>query len=149
MARLRYDGPRSVMTPALLADLRRHKGRSTPGPSDGDDGIGIFLRAPVTTQQSGMIQAHHAQPCPQALDVPLLITLDGRLDHAALKAALGELVTRHFALRCRLVRDGEGWRQEILVRPTLRVPLENLTGLSGRTARPHRPGSQPAGKHTP
>ncbi|MDG4789829.1 phosphopantetheine-binding protein [Micromonospora sp. WMMD1102] len=83
--------------------------------------------APATSFQRRGWRVHHANPHPEVYNVAHRIRIDGDLDPAALRRALGGLVDRHTALRTRLVlRDGE-LVQEILADLPVRLPVTDLS----------------------
>ncbi|GAA3287788.1 AMP-binding protein [Dactylosporangium vinaceum] len=84
--------------------------------------------APLTAAQQRLWFL--AQLDPAALDyhIPLAYRLDGPLDTAALAGALGDIVTRHGALRTRFPLDGTDPVQEILDGWRPDVPVLTVAG---------------------
>ncbi|MDF4251731.1 MupA/Atu3671 family FMN-dependent luciferase-like monooxygenase [Streptomyces sp. WMMB303] len=92
-------------------------------------------RAPATMEQMSILRAHTAAPRPEVWNVPTRLTMTGRLDVGALEQAVGRLLARHHALRCRFVRDDGGrWWQEVHEAPAhapVALPVRDLGGLPG------------------
>ncbi|MFC6010622.1 amino acid adenylation domain-containing protein, partial [Nocardia lasii] len=85
---------------------RRARPALVPVPRDGF--------APLAPAQQRMWLINRVDPGSAAYNIPLVLRLTGRLDATALRAALGDVLERHEALRTRYpARDGEGV-QEIL-----------------------------------
>ncbi|TCO60672.1 condensation domain-containing protein [Actinocrispum wychmicini] len=81
--------------------------------------------APATPQQVAMLVNAANSLQPTVFNVPTKITLVGDLDIDALEAALGEVISRHGALRCRFVNEG-GWRQKVLAPQPFRLRCEDV-----------------------
>ncbi|MFF3332853.1 MupA/Atu3671 family FMN-dependent luciferase-like monooxygenase [Streptomyces sp. NPDC002888] len=114
---------------AMTAQLADTAGESAgPGPSGHDGGPGtVERRAPATVQQARFATVHADHLLPQVFNVAMRITFSGTLDVAALRTALTRLVERHEGLRTRLVRNGEGWEQEVLRPRPAELAVEDLT----------------------
>ncbi|MFF7725018.1 MupA/Atu3671 family FMN-dependent luciferase-like monooxygenase [Streptomyces sp. NPDC008001] len=131
-----YEQPTLRAMAAYLAGASGGTGSSGDGDGDGDSGrIGIGIgdvvehRAPATEQQARFATGQLGHPLPQVFNVAMRLTLTGDLDVPALRTALTRLVARHDGLRTRIVRDGDGWQQEILRARPVGLPVEDLTGL--------------------
>ncbi|MBO8193532.1 amino acid adenylation domain-containing protein, partial [Streptomyces oryzae] len=92
---------------------------------------GARHRAPVTMEQASVLRAHRTAARPEVWNVPTRLTMTGPLDAGALEQAVGRLLARHHALRCRFVRDDEGrWWQEVHDVPEgSPLPVRDLSGL--------------------
>ncbi|MFE0458754.1 amino acid adenylation domain-containing protein [Kitasatospora sp. NPDC058965] len=77
---------------------------------------------PLTGGQRRMWTAHQLRPDSAEHACPMALTLDGRLDRAALLEALTGLVARHEALRARITTSADGRPQWTLRRPAPLVP---------------------------
>ncbi|AOR35735.1 hypothetical protein BFF78_35835 [Streptomyces fodineus] len=120
---LRYDAPRHVLVPDLLAELKRHKPELLACLS------GVVEQAPVSTQQEAMLSAVERSPRPQVYSVGARLRFTGRLDVAALRRAVSEVVARHVGLRSRFVRDRDGqWVQQALAIDSVPLAVEDLRG---------------------
>ncbi len=114
-----------------VASARQEAGEALP-PLVPVDRSGLL---PVSFAQQRLWFLDRLAPDSPAYNIPLAFALDGRLDAAALAAALAELVRRHETLRTRFVEvDGEPW-QEVLAPPGLPLPLVDLGGLAAASAR--------------
>jgi amino acid adenylation domain-containing protein len=69
------------------------------------------------------------QPGSSAYNIPTAVRLEGRLDVAALRSALAEVVGRHEILRTTFADDGGVPRQVIADSLELPLPIEDLSGL--------------------
>ncbi|HEY3579490.1 MAG TPA: condensation domain-containing protein, partial [Pyrinomonadaceae bacterium] len=88
--------------------------------------------APLSYAQQRLWFIHQLDPGSPAYNIPLAVRLTGRLDLAALRATLIEVVHRHEALRTTFaVRDGEP--QQIIHEPAeVELPVTDLTNLGER-----------------
>ncbi len=102
--RLRYDAPPGALTPDLRALLKEQKGdviallRNRAAASESRSN---FTAPPSFVQRHfWLLQAQHPQGC--FFNVPFAFRLEGRLDVAALRRSLDEIVRRHEFLRTTL-----------------------------------------------
>ncbi len=107
-------------TPATLATRLAHADKArvpvTPQHRDG--------RLPLSSGQRGLWFLEQANGRSPMYNVPLAARLSGPLDHAALRAALTDVVDRHESLRALVAQDEQGPHQ-VLVEPGRReVPFE-------------------------
>ncbi|MEA2693900.1 MAG: hypothetical protein QOJ16_3287, partial [Acidobacteriota bacterium] len=92
---------------------------------------------PLSFSQERLWFLDQLEPGSAAYDIPVALHLSGRLDGAALAAALGEIVRRHETLRTTFRPGVEGPVQVIAPALDLPVPvvdLGNLTAEAGRLA---------------
>ncbi|GGU63874.1 SDR family NAD(P)-dependent oxidoreductase [Streptomyces daghestanicus] len=113
LTRLGADLPQDLVLRAdfaALAEAANAPGAATrtrpPVPDGGDE-----PDAPATSEQERLWLLHRRDPDDRSYDVPLAFRVDGTVDTAALRRALATLVTRHPALRTRLVATPDGLRQ--------------------------------------
>ncbi|WP_431886953.1 amino acid adenylation domain-containing protein [Micromonospora wenchangensis] len=134
--RLRLTGSREVLTPDLLAQIRRHK-QELLAILAGDAGDTIERRAhpgrpvPVAFAQRQLWFLDQLAPGNPFYNNPIAFDLTGTLDTAALTRALTEVVRRHEALRTVFTLvDGEPCQ---VVRPAgpVALPVTDLTALPG------------------
>nr|AGS49395.1 long-chain-fatty-acid--CoA ligase [uncultured bacterium esnapd4]QEO74981.1 omn6 [uncultured bacterium] len=80
-------------------------------------------RVPLSASQHRLWVLHELHGPNPGYNIAAALRLSGRLDHAALELALGDVVWRHEALRTVLVADDEGAHQVVLssVKPVLEV----------------------------
>ncbi|MFL6236994.1 MAG: amino acid adenylation domain-containing protein, partial [Thermoanaerobaculia bacterium] len=78
------------------------------------------------------------EPGSPLYNMPAAVELRGRLDRAALAAALGEIVRRHEALRTTFQLDAGEPTQVIAPPAPFSLPMVDLRGLSGRQAEADR-----------
>ncbi|MEV6345245.1 amino acid adenylation domain-containing protein [Actinoplanes sp. NPDC051851] len=98
-----------------------------PAPVAGD-GDGPL---PVSPAQHRLWFLDRLTPGRALYNVPLLLTIDGPLDVAALTGALSALVRRHAALRTRIVA-GDGEPRQVIDAPAdLELPVTDLRPLPG------------------
>ncbi|MGC4808262.1 amino acid adenylation domain-containing protein [Micromonospora sp. DT233] len=112
-------------------------GPSSAGPSSAvaDRGGPVRDRGPVTYQQEFMWHRQRLAADPATGYMAVRVDLAGRLDVAALTAAVDGLVARHEALRTRVVaRDGTAV-QEVLAHRPVPVPVVDLAGVDAAGAR--------------
>ncbi len=97
---------------------------------------------PVSYAQQRLWFIHQLDPNSPAYNIPLAVRLKGRLDVAALRATLTEVVRRHEALRTTfMVHDGEP-QQIIHPRAEVELAITDLTvgaALRGRPSSPNMP----------
>lgn len=89
---------------------------------DGDERDPAIGVTPLTPAQLRFL-VERDTPDPQQWNVSALVETE-RLDPAALRVALAEVLRHHDALRLRLWQEDGGWRQQITP-PTDEVPLED------------------------
>ena len=95
-----------------------------------DDAGGISRRGawpgelPLSFGQEQLWFLDRFAPGLPAYNIPLALRLSGPLDRAALERALGELITRHEALRTRLVPGPGGRPAQVIGPPPETVPLD-------------------------
>jgi amino acid adenylation domain-containing protein/non-ribosomal peptide synthase protein (TIGR01720 family) len=86
---------------------------------------------PLSFAQQRLWFLHQVDPESAEYNCFLTLRIEGGLDVAALRTAIGELVTRHEALRTSFMTvDGEGV-QVVGAPPDLPVPVTDLRGLTG------------------
>jgi amino acid adenylation domain-containing protein len=120
-----FDAPTVARLTAVL-EARAAGGREPAAP---------ILRRPgnersTTAGQEGMWFADHLHPEAALFTIPLVLTLRGPLDPAALAAALGEIVRRHDPLRTTYVEDEGGLVAEPSPAVSFELPLLDLRSLS-------------------
>ncbi|SOD64429.1 amino acid adenylation domain-containing protein [Streptomyces zhaozhouensis] len=88
---------------------------------DGADGARAPLtprerpdRIPLSYAQQRLWVLHQLEGPSPAYNIPTALRLTGKLDHHALRQALGDLVARHESLRTLYTEDDQGPRQTIL-----------------------------------
>ncbi|MGP3933653.1 non-ribosomal peptide synthetase [Nonomuraea sp. KM88] len=120
------NGPSSAdLRSALLARrLRGGRSRTTTIPPCPDD-----VPIPLSYGQRRLWFLDRLQPGGVEYTVPLMLRLEGPLDHDVLRRALEEIVARHETLRTRYAGGQEGPHQ--IVDPPGPVPLP-LTDAAGR-----------------
>ncbi|MFH7600552.1 AMP-binding protein, partial [Streptomyces racemochromogenes] len=93
-------------------------------------------RIPLSAAQRRLWFLNRLEGPNATYNVPLVLRLDGPLDAAALRAALGDLVARHESLRTLLTEEHGVPRQEILPADRARVDLhvEDVTPAALETA---------------
>ena len=85
---------------------------------------------PLSFAQARLWFLDHLQPGSAVYNLPVAYRLRGRLEPAALAAALGEIARRHEALRTRFSEGEEGQRQVVdPVPPAFVLPRIDLGGL--------------------
>ena len=116
-------------TPAGLAErIARREGQAPalppllPVPHGGD--------LPLSFAQERLWFLERLDPGGAALHLPLALALRGRLDLAAWRRSLEEVVRRHETLRTRFRDSAEGPVAEVLPAHRFPVPLVDLSGLA-------------------
>jgi amino acid adenylation domain-containing protein len=117
----------------LAARLRRGRAEVTGGiprrPAGRPD-------APLSYGQEQLWFVDRFAPGEPTYNIPLALGLSGALDAAALHRALGALVTRHEALRTRLVTGAEGHPVQVVDPPRRpALPLTDWSGLASDARR--------------
>ncbi|MEM7351563.1 MAG: condensation domain-containing protein, partial [Acidobacteriota bacterium] len=94
---------------------------------------------PLSFAQQRLWFLHQLEPNAAHYHIVRVVRLGGRLDIAALAAALGGVVQRHEALRT-VFRSGDGEPQQVTLPPNVALPLIDLSGVSpaAREATAHR-----------
>jgi hypothetical protein len=134
--RLRYAAPKGVLTGDDLSKLRACRSellmllKAECGARD----PGLLACAPsglvpLTFSQLSRWQSLQAGDIPRVRSITSAMRLRGRLDLGALKASIGEIVTRHEALRSRIVVCDGVPMQASLAAADLDLQIEDLTEL--------------------
>jgi len=136
--RLRYKGPKEVMTSELLTEMRKYK----------TEMIAFLLKADIQTQSS-LPAIHRVQsqttnyplsfgqqrlwyldqlePDTAVFNLPEAYRLTGRLDAVALERSLNEIIRRHEVLRTTFRIDGDMPVQVIAPSLVIEMPLVDLS----------------------
>ncbi len=118
---------------ALARRLETLRRDASAGPAAGPPPLVPVPRAgtlPLSFAQERLWLLHRLDPGSAAYNMPAALGLRGRLERAALDAALGALATRHESLRTRLTERGGRPVQEIdPPAADVAVPLIDLSGL--------------------
>ncbi|MGN9779207.1 amino acid adenylation domain-containing protein [Micromonospora sp. H33] len=126
--RAAFEAPTVAALAARVAVARRGTARP-PVPAAGDG------PHPLSYAQQRLWFLDRLTPGQSVYSVPLLFTIDGPLDVAALDGSLRALVARHAALRTRLVTvDGEP-QQVVDEEPVVILAVDDLRGLPDRDER--------------
>lgn len=113
---LDFDAPAGALTDELIDAMRRFKPDILTRLA-GDDWQ-VVRTAPASLGQARQFLLTVDSDTPEVLTVAMRFALTGPLDHAALRQALTDLVTRHPVLRTRYEsRDGEVFQQVLAPRP--------------------------------
>lgn len=135
--RLRYAAPKGVLTEDDLAELRacRSELLTLLKAECGARGSGSLARAPVglaplTYSQLARWQSLQAGEFPRVRSIASAMRLCGRLDISALHAGIREIVSRHEALRTRIVVCDGVPMQASSAAAELDLQIEDLTALS-------------------
>src|SRR5204863_3327122 len=125
-----FEGPSlAEMAAAALAAVEEARGESPAPPitrAPRADGDGSDL--PLSFAQERLWFLDRLQPGP-AYDIPLALRATGRLDAAALAAALTEIVRRHEVLRT-IYAERDGSPVQIVLPASMQpLPLVDLGGL--------------------
>ncbi len=86
---------------------------------------------PLSFAQQRLWFLHQLDPASTVYNVPAAVGLRGRLDHAALAAALGEVARRHEVLRTRLLAVPGGAVQVVDPPAPVPLPAVDLAALPG------------------
>ncbi|MFD5027713.1 amino acid adenylation domain-containing protein [Streptomyces sp. NPDC058373] len=84
---------------------------------------------PLSPAQRRLWFLHGLDPADAAYHIPVAVRLDGRLDHAALRAALADVTARHESLRTR-VQDHEGEPYQAVLDPGDARPALPVTAVT-------------------
>lgn len=82
------------------------------------------LQAELSCSQQRMFFLDHLQAINVTYNIPAVLQLKGRVNHAALQQTFDEIIRRHGILRTRFVQDGQNIRQ--IVAPKLNVPYPTV-----------------------
>ncbi|HEV7519360.1 MAG TPA: amino acid adenylation domain-containing protein, partial [Thermoanaerobaculia bacterium] len=117
-----------------------------PGPVQAARGEGPPWRLPLSFAQERLWFLDRLEPGSAVYNVPAAIHLAGRLDRAALVAALGEVVRRHEALRTRFAAGEDGPVECIEPAAPVSLPRIDLSELpaAGRPGEARRLASEEA-----
>lgn len=125
---LRYRAPRGSLDDRELQSLKAHREGLVARVAH-EEGNGP-RQAPLTFSQRAHWNRYRLWVQTAIRQIPAAIRLRGRLQVDSLKRALHKLVSRHEALRTRIiVKAGEPW-QEVLPHLDLELPIEDLSGLT-------------------
>ncbi len=134
---LGYSAPEGAVTPALLGELREHKGEilkllqqggaakpyreltARPHPS----------KLPVSPAQRRLWFLTHLDGGNVAYNMPVVTVLEGPLDTGALSRSLEEILRRHESLRTTFCLETEGPMQVIHPPAPFAIPTEDLGEL--------------------
>ncbi|RJO75210.1 non-ribosomal peptide synthetase [Nocardia panacis] len=96
------------------------------------------VRLPLSMAQQRLWFLNRFDPASSAYNVPLALRAIGQLDHAAMSAAIADLVARHEILRTVYPEDAAGPRQIVLPAAEIDVPLPrsavDRAGIEARIA---------------
>ncbi|HEX2164852.1 MAG TPA: condensation domain-containing protein, partial [Thermoanaerobaculia bacterium] len=117
------------LSPAKLRLLMKHLGKEAPDPGEGPRRRTAAGPVPLSFSQQRLWFLDRLEPGGTAYSLPSALRLAGRLDRAALAAALAAVVARHEVLRTTFVeRDGDP--VQVIHRPApLALPLVDLAAL--------------------